>query len=252
MRGFMSKDKKYLRSPIIEAGLQIRVELPLDNISLVDLETLQQDQKDEYPEKQQTFNVETNLNVNDQIPESTIKQIPIGFLFINKDKRQFFGASLEGFSFNKLAPYDQWSTFIQEARKQWDKYKHLCNPNSIQELTVRYINKLDIPLPINEFYQYLTITPTIPIELAVTQEFLIELSIPYPEIDSLVTLTEVLLPRSTEQPNIASVILDISVTKTQNNPIEDTRIWDIFEQIRICKNQIFESCITNKMRELIS
>ena len=53
------------------------------------------------------------ININ----AAGLRQEQNGYIFASSDERQIFQARLDGFSFSRLAPYDRWETFRDEARR---------------------------------------------------------------------------------------------------------------------------------------
>ncbi len=66
----------------------------------------------------------------------------------------------------------------------------------------------------------------------------------------MLILNEAMVPPP--RPDVASVVLDIDVFKPGLKLESDDEVWDVLETLRLRKNLIFEGCITNSMRELIS
>jgi uncharacterized protein (TIGR04255 family) len=52
--------------------------------------------------------------------------------------------------------------------------------------------------------------------------------------------------------NLVSVVLDIDVSKMGLELSTDDEVWNMLELFRLQKNLVFEGCITNNTRELIS
>src|SRR5258708_1200147 len=54
-----------------------------------------------------------------------------GFVFRSQDGVRVFQATVNGFTFNHLQPYDRWETFRDEARQLWDIYREAVNPVTV-------------------------------------------------------------------------------------------------------------------------
>ena len=54
-----------------------------------------------------------------------------------------------------------------------------------------------------------------------------------------------------DRPEVVSLVLDIDVSSVTNHDAVNDDMWPRFEQFRAIKNQVFEACITDRMRELI-
>jgi uncharacterized protein (TIGR04255 family) len=113
---------------------------------------------------------------------------------------------------------------------------------------LRYINRIEIPLPIKDFKEYILgipdIPPKLPQELA---HFFIQFTILNRNIEAnaIITLTM-------EEPtnNKLPIIFDIDVFRDNIYMNNETKIWDDFESLRIFKNDIFFNSITKKTEEL--
>ena len=51
-------------------------------------------------------------------------------------------------------------------------------------------------------------------------------------------------------PNVISTILDIDVF-VQRDMLDESGAWEIIDRLRERKNEVFEACITDRVRDLI-
>lgn len=243
----MASQRHYRAAPITEAIIDLKVELPT-NITVTDLGKVQEGQEEAYPNRLDRRLVESKLAVGKELSTSTTSK-HLGYLFKSKDERQVFQARLDGFTMGRLHPYDCWETFRDEARRQWDIYKTVVSPQKIVRVAVRYINRIDIPLPLRDFSDYLRtapeVSPALPQGLA---SYFMRLEIPMDDIKSRCLLNEAII--EPVAPKVVSVVLDIDVFRTEDLPTDDEEIWRFMEELRQRKNSIFEACITDKTREL--
>ena len=77
-----------------------------------------------------------------------------------------------------------------------------------------------------------------------------QVQIPQEDLGTTAILNEAMVPPS--GPNVASVVLDIDVFRHGLKLESDDDVWSTMEVLRLRKNLIFEGCITNNTRELIS
>ncbi len=176
-----------------------------------------------------------------------------GFLFRSKDGLRIFQATLQGFTFNRLAPYNSWEEFSNDARNLWEIYKDICKPAFVTRAAVRYINRIDIPVegPI-KLQDYLKTAPDIASGLPQKNlsSFFMQLQIPQEDLNCMLVINETLaLPPS---PGFISVIFDIDLFRQQAWQSDDEDIWDFLTQLRERKNQVFRESITEKTEELIN
>ena len=148
-----------------------------------------------------------------------------------------------------MAPYNDWDSFVIEAKKIWSLYKKTAKPTKITRIAVRYINKIDLPLPVKDFKDYLRTYPEVSTDLPQElSSFFIQLQIPLSDIKSTLILTQTIVEPTKK--DVVSIVLDIDIFRIDAVPQEDSNMWKTFEVFRQKKNMIFESCITDKTQEL--
>ncbi len=241
------KHPHFENAPIVEAVLDILVELP-SNVNLDQIEKYHSLVEKKYPVKKKRikFGGKIEFSSNTIIPAK--KEI-FGFLFENKEEHKIVQARLDGFSFNKLKPYEEWNNFKTEAKDLWKKYCSLFKPKRIRRVALRYINEIKIPLPIRDFKDYILTMPDISPELPQgLSNYFMRLTIPDEKISANAVITETFKqPKNEKLP----FILDIDVFKVIDYNINDTQLWELFEKLRIYKNKVFLNSITSKTKELI-
>jgi uncharacterized protein (TIGR04255 family) len=247
----MTTGQKYSRAPLTEAIIDLRVE-PRDGLTLADLEGCQAGEEKAYPNKTKIMRAFSQLQLGG--PEGAVAQAGssehIGFMFKSGDDKQIFQVHPEGFTLNRLGPYPGWEIFRDEARRLWNIYRERVQPRKVLRMAVRYINRWDLPGPGLDLKQYLKTGPEVSAEMALPLAgFLMQLVIPQNDNRATVQLTETLVPAP--GPDMASVALDIDVFRTDEIPADESGLWGLFEELRHCKNKVFEACITDKTRELI-
>ena len=156
-------------------------------------------------------------------------------------------ARLDGFTFSRLHPYVKWEELRDEAYRLWQLYKDMTSPESITRVAVRYINNLNIPMPIKDFDDYLTAPPTVPEGLPQgVSSFLTRTVIHEPSFGANAIITQALEQVDTD---VAPVILDIDVFKLESKGIVEKDAWKIMEKLRHFKNKVFFSSITDDLKE---
>lgn len=173
-----------------------------------------------------------------------------GYIFTSTDGKQIFQARIDGFTFNRLRPYENWEAFRDEALRLWQLYKNLLSPEIIR-VALRYVNKLDIPLlPQHalDFDEYLTAAPIVPEGLPQgVSSFLTRVVINDPEIDAAAIITQAF--EQIVDPKFVPIILDIDAFK-QREVMSEEEAWQTLEALRHFKNKIFFASITEKAKEL--
>jgi uncharacterized protein (TIGR04255 family) len=240
----------YPHAPIIEALLDIRAQLPKE-VDLTHLENYHNQIKDRFPEKKQRVSIEVKAGI--QIASITEPSLstsggPDGFFFRSPNERKIVQARLDGFTFNKLKPYENWELFSSEANRLWNLFCQVANPIKITRIALRYINKIFFPLPMKDFKEYILTIPEVAPNLPQGLSHLFtRLVIPKPEIEALAIITETMEDPNQDQK--LPFIFDIDVFK-EINYSEPDRIWKDFEELRQFKNEVFFNSLTEKAKEM--
>ena len=243
--------RHYSRAPITEAILDLKVILP-DNFPIERFLEIQARVRDRFPTSEPIHVGSLAIQAGPEIQVDASRQHS-GFLFRSKDGLRIFQATLQGFTFNRLAPYNSWEEFSNDARNLWEIYKDICKPAFVTRAAVRYINRIDIPVegPI-KLQDYLKTAPDIASGLPQKNlsSFFMQLQIPQEDLNCMLVINETLaLPPS---PGFISVILDIDLFRQQAWQSDDEDIWGILTQLRERKNQVSRESITEKTEELIN
>ena len=243
----MAKQRHYPNAPITEAIIDLKVELP-SGVTVADLKEVQAGQEEAYPTTQHRNLVTGQMQFGKQVSASASSE-HLGYLFKSSDETQVFQARLDGFTMSRLAPYECWETFRDEARRLWDAYRAVVKPEKVVRVAVRYVNRIDMPLPLTDFCDYLRSVPVVSADLPqALAGYFMRLEIPLEDINSLCLLNEAIVKPAAE--GVVSVVLDIDVFRATDIPDDEEELWKFLEELRHRKNSIFEACITDKAREL--
>jgi len=246
----LNKYTVFPNAPITEAVLDIGAELPKET-ELKSLEILYDSIKKRFPEKQEQRFIKTGIKLikGETSPALDTSSGMRGYLFRSQKENKVTQSRLDGFTFNKLKPYENWDIFRSEARELWNLYCKIANPVKVVRIALRYINRIEVPLPIRDFSDYILtnpeIAPDLPQEI---DNFFMRLVIQNHKIKSTAIITETMgaLTPSKKLP----LILDIDVFR-ENEYIGNTNeMWEDFERLRNFKNDIFFNSITDKAKEL--
>ncbi len=239
--------------PITEALIDIRVTLPKE-VNLNTVGEFHEEVKTRFPQKEEKFHLKTQFELKPGIgPQISEHSGAIeGYLFRSSDNTKVVQSRLDGFTFNKLKPYENWEVFSTEARELWNYYVKIVKPKNVTRLALRYINRIEIPLPIKDLKEYILTVPEIApgIPDALTQ-VVMRLVIQNKELES-----EAIIIEATESPEVKNdqqllpLIFDIDVFKIVTLDPADEEIWNIMLRLRKFKNDIFFKNLTNKTKEL--
>jgi uncharacterized protein (TIGR04255 family) len=246
----MQSSKYYKKSSITEALIDIQTSTSSE-AAISNLKNIQQSIMSHYPVCEEIIEIQGQFEGGPNITATaTASQAPIGYRFSSHDMKQIFQSRLNGFTFSRLAPYERWENFRNEARLLWDIYQAAIKPKKVNRVAVRYINKLDLPLPMNDFKDYLRTLPEVSPDLSQSlSDFFMQLQIPQPDFGGMLLLNEAIIPPSGD--DLVSMVLDIDLFCNVDFPGDGIAHWDLLEKFRARKNEIFEACITDKTRELL-
>lgn len=237
-------------APIREAVLDIQVTLPAA-IGLKQLERMHLRISDRYPKRR----TRTRLGGSLDLKSGEFRPAPAkldGYLFLSEDERQIVQARLEGFTVNRLKPYATWESLRSEAQSLWGLFVDIAHPEAITRISLRYINRLEIPLPMPDLREYLRTSPDIAREIPhAVSELFMRLVIPQPT-GAVAIVTETLEPiERRSSGDILPFILDIDVLRQEALvPSNVDALWERFGQLRDVKNEIFFNSITPKAEAL--
>jgi len=237
---------RYPHAPITEAVIDIQC---TGGLGLVALEKVNA-QELNYPSTNQLITARGQMSLGpDASATASARSEAVGFLHRSEDGLQIYQARVNGFTFSRLAEYTSWSEVSREARRLWDKYRELSAPDCVSRIALRYINRLDIPLPLDDFSRYLRTAPQLSDDLPQgLSGYFMQLHVPLSDARTTCVITETIIEPS--KPNTVAVVLDIDVFRTSELPQDDALLWEQMEQLRREKNRIFEACITDEMRRL--
>ncbi|MDN7182064.1 TIGR04255 family protein [Caballeronia sp. SEWSISQ10-4 2] len=243
----MTSDDRYPNAPITEAVIDIQVATP------VTVDTLGQTHLGEeakYPSSEKLNAATGALFFSPEMaPVATASAQPLGHLYRSPDGKQIYQARTTGYTFSRLAPYPHWAEFCSEARRLWDKYCTVAKPTAITRVAVRYVNRIDIPLPLKSFGDYLRTAPQLSPDLPEgLSGYFMHLMIPLTEIKCEAIINQTIIEPA--KPDVVSIVLDIDIFRTVDLPVDEDQLWALLEQLRQAKNRVFEASITEEARRL--
>lgn len=134
-------------APIIEAVLDIDCVLPV-SFQLQDVEGAARDSlRGEYPKFRTQFLLQHSVKHPADGPAEVSGSKALQALqFLKEDEKQLVQLRRNGFSFNRLTPYDSLDAYLPEIERTWNAYRELAGPTSVRRISLRYINRLLFPV----------------------------------------------------------------------------------------------------------
>src|SRR5262245_61063091 len=148
-------------APITEALLDIRAELPPDT-TLAALAPFYDLVRDRYPQREErrVDQIEVRL---DPVGGTQFSRTgaATGLLMRALSNEKAVQARLDGFTFNKLRPYESWELLRDEAMELWQTYVRVASPTRVHRVALRFINRLELPLPLASFKDFILTIPEV-------------------------------------------------------------------------------------------
>lgn len=247
------EQKVYKRAPIIEAVIDVQVtfaEVPSPDRLTECADSIQET----FPTRLPISVVQMGMEARDgKLEQKEISQQQTGWRLSNAKNDRVLQLQRAGFTYSHLAPYTQWDVFQGEAKLLWDEYVSALNPATITRIATRYINRIEIPAVAIQLEDYFNVTPRAPDSIGPLSTFLVQIQVPYQSPERTQAVITVAPGPAMGSPPTPGILLDIDVScSAPDVQPRSLKLWEYLGQMRRIKNKIFEDCITDKTRELIS
>lgn len=238
---------QYKKPPITEAVISIVFKKLTGEEDLLDL---QKKFSKYYPHSQAIENVHVKLNIG-TLPNTNMGQTrERGYRLSSLDMTEILVLFPKSITVSQLAPYPGWDSFFARFRRDWAFRKRKLNFQTVERIGVRYINRVDIPMEGEAVAHedYLNIFPRVPSELAPLNAYTVQVQRLMRDINALLTINSASVPSPLLKH--ASFIIDQDIVRQIDVPQRDEDIFGLINEIRVRKNKIFESCVTDHARGL--
>lgn len=241
----------YKRAPIIEAVIDLNLkwkEPPKSDV----LGACRTKLAETFPTQNPIHTVHMGMarHPEDEKFRFTSGQKEVGLRLTSKENDRVLQITHQTFTYSHLAPYTRWELFRDEARSVWSTFVETCAPEAVTRIAVRYINRIVIPEPVFELFNYFNLYPHLP--EGVPQDvsgYLLQLQMPQTDIGSLAVINMAM--DISKAPTEIAILLDLDVFSSADEQPRNETIWFRLEQLRDRKDLLFEACITDKTRSLI-
>lgn len=151
-------------------------------------------------------------------------------------------------TWSRLAPYQGWNSFFERVKSDADIAHNLSGYRQINQLGVRYVNRIDVPgqKGVFRYEDYLTINLSLPENWDSINNYGWRLEKIYPELGLLANIQSAII--APEIPNHAAFLLDIDVIRPNEISAKIEEVFLQLEKMRCLKNEIFELSITDTAR----
>jgi uncharacterized protein (TIGR04255 family) len=244
----MARRREHLRNaPIVEAVIDFKV-LRREGVSPDRFADLQSAIGPRYSQAILMQSIEAQFILSqEKVPSSSTATAPIGWQYRADSMVAQF--RVDGFTFSKLEPYATWGDVFSEALRLWAVYLKAAEPAEVARIAVRYINRLQVPVPA-QISDYLAAPPLVPPPISQQlRQFLCRFV-----IDDVGRNASAVIVQASEPligPPAMTLLIDIDAFK-ENLAIapDDSRLSEMFLQLRDLKNEIFFASITERTAEM--
>lgn len=153
-----------------------------------------------------------------------------------------------GFTVSQLPPYPRWEDLRDAALPVWRDFSRHLGLEDISRIAVRYINVIDVPLPLADFADYLAMPPIVPPELPQgVAQFLNRIVVPMGHDVASITQALEGPPVARDELAYLQVVIDIDVFREGRWRTADVdTVVGILEGQRDAKNTAFFALLTEK------
>lgn len=229
-------------APIVEAVVDWRVKLPIE----FDIEKFKEmgsvlGPRYKLSEEENEFQFEFK-KASPDAPQLSSHRVR-GYRFKTEDGLEIANFQQNGVNFSRLKPYTRWDSVFTEAERIWNIYRSVCQPEEISRIAVRYINRLQLPLPLTDFGLYFTVPPVaLPPGLpSLLNALLYRVVLSEPTTGIVTNITQVLDPPDDGH---APFILDIDAYIARSMDPDSPDIRSHFFALREMKNRVFFASLT--------
>ncbi|MBI5753276.1 MAG: TIGR04255 family protein [Hydrogenophilales bacterium] len=241
----MARVRHLKNAPVKEALIDIQFE---PGVEVADINRFASSLTNEFPKQHDMWEALVGFNVDGADASANTTPLVIGKRFDTGADPHVLQCRTSGFTFSRLAPYIEWECLRKDAKRLWSVFVSMVGQQTVKRVAVRYINEINLPLPIKDFGDYLVCPPRVPESLSQgISGFLQRVVIPDEKnrcISIVNQLFEGASVMSSGQQAI-SVVLDIDVFRqTEIDSSKVDEIFVILDALRDQKNKMFFEHLT--------
>ncbi len=237
----------YPRPPIIEAVVELRFR---ESLSSEAVESVSKRLAKRYPHEQPFRMVSLNYDVAQDT--AAVHPQSAGFRRTDLDSTTICVIVGSHLTTSVLAPYPGWDVFYELVNQNYDIFRQTVGVVPLARIGVRYINRIDIPLPGHgepaiSVSDFLRCYPEFPEGFSPVTGFTLQGSA------ALADQYTGTINQAVVEPALighTSILLDIDIGHEGQIPFRIDDILQIIQSMRIRKNELFEACLTDKARRL--
>jgi len=238
--------------PIVEAVVDIDCDMP-PGLEIAALEAPARDLlRDRYPKFRTQLVYEHQIKRQGTAPpEMSVRHAVQALRFFHDDEKQLVQVRLQGFSFNRLAPYSSLDDYSPEIERTWRLFVQLAGPVQVRLIRLRYINRILLPATAGrvDLDHYLRLGPKLPDEDNLTLAGFLHQHTAV-EVGTRNQVNIVLTAQPVENEKLP-IILDIETFEPLHvEPNDWSSIRAKIQSLRNLKNMVFKKSLTRRCLKL--
>lgn len=247
-------DQRLDNAPIIEAIVDIDCDLP-PSYNLRALEDAAHNPlREQYPVMQRRFMQEVRIEAGKEGSfDQQVRQDVDALQFLAPDRKQLVQFRLDGFSFNRLAPYSTLDDYKSDIRTGWQAFLDVVAPVQIRTVRLRYINRIMIPVTEThvDLNAYFRVAPSQPADPGLRlSSFVNQYTATDPETGHYSTV--VLASQQREGGELPIIFDNTALSTRAIDPDDWTTLWNEIQAVRYLKNRVFYNTLEDKCLRLFS
>jgi len=237
--------KNYKNPPLNEVVFEIQLEAIVPDV-IDSLSEICQELEMEYPNQKKKYTGEFSFNLEGNeksFAASKARHSLEGFLLYSQDEKRVLHLMQDAFAISILRPYTGWDDAFAFFMKYWKKYSDKITPKYINRIAIRSINVIS-NVASREISEYISLDQDA--EIGCLLGFFDKRIF---SVDQQAQFQAVITKTANDiDGNQANIMVDIDVSSITKREYRSVDIQSVFESIRMHKNKIFESIITEKSR----
>jgi uncharacterized protein (TIGR04255 family) len=241
---------QYRAPPIIDAVIELRFAVPLSD---ADRERVSGKFAKRYPLVEEV--VQQHLQVKVAETGNTVDTIVRDRIFRHStaETPDILQVGSRILSVASQAPYPGWEHMFERLVSDWTVARKVWGYRVIDRIGVRFINRIDLRADregIVEYEQYLNLHISLPEDFPSIFDYNLEFVTSVDDIGCGVRVRSGIAEAGV--PGGTSFLLDIDVWRQDEVPQKDAEVLSLLGEMRIAKNRLFETFITDEARTLFN
>lgn len=167
-------------------------------------------------------------------------------MLFTEDRRQFVQVGRLLMAVHVLRPYPTWMEFKPKIELAWRSLCEVVNVSGLEQINLRYINRIEFPKPDTKLEEYLEFYPYLGSRLP-QQTTGFQTIVEFEYEDGRDRCRVILVPESKQAKNTLFLDIDYYLARPRAISVETALDW--VENAHGCVETIFEGCITDVLRE---